>query len=426
MKACLWLCRILALVTALAAPRVAAAQDVDAVVEWNRILQVTVASTPTPTVFFTRPYALTSIAVFDALNSIDRRYHPFIAEVRAAREASREAAVAQAAHDVLVALYPGRQPQLDESLAATLHNLPASAASEGAAVGAAAARACLEARADDGWARTPPPYVVPNAPGYYQITPPQNGPVTFTHYPDVKPLAIGSRLDFLVGQPPALTSEQYAADVNEVKALGGATGSARTDEETSIARRWAGVSTSTSLQIVWNNVARDLARRFGLDALDTARAYALLNTAVHDGLLVSFNGKFVYGLWRPVTAIRLADRDGNPATDADPGWLPLLATPPYPSYPGNMACVGASAARILERVFGKNDIPFTVSWTGTGGAVDIVRTFAGFREAADEEARSRVLGGIHFTFDNLASQGVCIPLADYVYTNYARARFADR
>jgi hypothetical protein len=377
-------------------------------------------------VFFTRPFALTSIAVFDAINSIDRRYRPYMAEVRADRNASRAAAVAQAAHDVLVALYPTRTAPLAESLAATVQNLPPDAAREGAAAGAAAARACLEARAADGWSRTPSSYVVPNAPGYYQLTPPQNATVTFTHYPDVTPLAIGSRNDFLVGQPPALTSEQYANDVNEVKALGAATGSSRTEEETATARRWAGVNTSTSLQIVWNSVVRDLARRFGYDALDAARAYALLNVAIHDALLTSFNGKFVYGLWRPVTAIRLADQDGNPATAADPGWLPLLATPPYPSYPGNMACVGAAAARVLARIFGENDIPFTITWVGTPGNADMTRSFNGFREAADEEARSRVLGGIHFTFDNNASKGVCTPLADYVYDNYLRPRFASQ
>jgi hypothetical protein len=143
-----------------------------------------------------------------------------------------------------------------------------------------------------------------------------------------------------------------------------------TRTETSIARRWAAVGTSTTVWIVWNKVVRDLARRFGLSGLDAARAYALLNAAEHDALLTSFNGKFLYGLWRPVTAIREAARDGNPATEPDPNWLPLLpATPPYPSCRGH--------------------IPLTVTWTGTGGAADITRSYNGLRHLADEATRSR-------------------------------------
>ncbi len=144
--------------------------------------------------------------------------------------------------------------------------------------------------------------------------------------------------------------------------------------------------------------------------------------AEHDALLISFNGKFLYGLWRPVTAIRNADVDGNAATNADPNWLPLIATPPYPSYPGNMACVAAASSRVLERMFGRDDIPFTVTWTGTTGNADITRSFNGFRQLADEEERSRVYAGIHFAFDNLASFGVCVPLADYITDNALRPR----
>ena len=416
----------LALVTVLVSPSRALAQDSEVVIEWNRILQATVTGTPTPTVFFTRPYALTSVAVFDALNSIDRVYRPYVTDVEAAPNASREAAAAQAAHDVLVALYPTQQTALDAALATTLARLPAAAAREGSRVGAAAARAAIEARASDGWKRQPSEYFLPSLPGYYQITPPQNAAVTFTHYPDVQPFVIGSRYQFLAGPPPALTSAIYAADFNEVKAIGGTASSVRTEEQTSIARRWANVGTSTTALGVWNNVARDLARRSSLSGVETARVYALLNITVHDAIMVSVSGKFLYGLWRPVTAIREAARDGNPATEADPTWLPLLATPSYPSYPGNQTCIAASGARTLERVFGRNDIPFSVTWTGTGGAADITRPFNGLRELADQEARSRVYGGIHFEFDQLASFGVCTPLADYAVDNYLRARFPSR
>ena len=395
---------------------------VDVVIEWNRILQTTVAGTPTPTVFFTRPYALTSIAVFDALNSIDRVYFPYVADVDAAPTASREAAIAQAAHDVLIALYPGQASPLDTALAATLNRLSAAAASEGARVGAAAARAVLAARANDGWNRLPPPYVLPDLPGFYKITPPQNATVTFTHYPDVQPFVVRDHLHFRSALPPALTSEHYATDFNEVKALGGTTSTVRTFEQTSIAQRWAAIGTSTQFQHIWGNLLADLARSRGLSAVDTARTYALLNITMHDGLFVSFSGKFLYGLWRPVTAIREADGDGNPATAGDPTWSTLIPTPPYPTYPGNMTCMGAVNSRTLERVFGRDDIRFSVTWTGTAGSADTTRTYNGFRELANEQARSRIYGGIHFEFDQQASFGVCIPLADYAFDNYLRPR----
>jgi hypothetical protein len=142
----------------------------------------------------------------------------------------------------------------------------------------------------------------------------------------------------------------------------------------------------------------------------------------HDGLLVTFNGKFVYGLWRPVTAVRAADTDGNPNTAGDPTWLPLLATPPYPAYPGNMTCLAAVQSRTLERLFGGDAARFQVTWTGAAGAANIVRDYNGFRELADEQMNSRIYGGIHYRFDQTASFGECIPLADYGYDNYMRRR----
>lgn len=414
---------VLVCVAGLGLPGVARAQGTyDTIVEWNRILQTTVVGTATPTVFYSRPYAMTAIAVFDALNSFTRTYYPYVVDIDVPTGASADAAVAQAAHDVLVALYPGSRAALDASLATTLSRLPAAAANDGARVGAAAARAILENRAADGWDRQPTPYILPATPGFYQITPPQNATVTFTHYPDVKPFVIRDHLHFLSAPPPGLTTERYATDFNEVKALGAATGSTRTAEQTSIAQRWAAIGTSTQNQHLWANVAIDLGRARGLGAVDLARALALQYIGQHDGLLVTFNGKFLYGLWRPVTAVREADNDGNPATSGDPNWLSLLPTPPYPAYPGNMTCLAAVNSRTLERVFGRDDIRFSVTWTGTGGAADISRTYNGFRELANEQARSRVYGGIHFEFDQAASFGQCIPLADYTVDNFLRRR----
>jgi hypothetical protein len=189
-----------------------------------------------------------------------------------------------------------------------------------------------------------------------------------------------------------------------------------------MSRLWAGVNTTTTATNVWNLVLGDVARARGLSGLDAARGFALLNMAVHDALLTSFTGKFKYGLWRPVTAIREADRDGNDATAADPAWLPLLTTPPYPGHPGNMACIGAAESRVLTRLFGQDTIPFSVTWVMIDGSPSVTRPYTGFKELADQEAQSRIWAGIHFQFESLASIGVCTPLGDYAADNYLRRR----
>jgi hypothetical protein len=158
-----------------------------------------------------------------------------------------------------------------------------------------------------------------------------------------------------------------------------------------------------------------------LNGLETARLYALINMAFHDALFVSFSGKYLYGLWRPTTAIREAARDGNPATEPDPGWLALIPTPPYPTYPGNYACIASAMTRVFERYFGRDNLPFSVTW-GEAGGPGVTRSYNGFRQLADEAARSRVYGGIHFNFDTTSSFGVCIPLGDYVFDNMLRRR----
>jgi hypothetical protein len=408
-------------------PAPARAQDADVVIEWNRVTQTAIA-TPgalTPSVFFSHPYALVHAAIFDAMNAIDRTYMPIGVEVDASPSASRGAAAAQAAHDVLSALMPSQQAVFATALSATLGRFPGEAGREGARIGSAVARRWLELRANDGWNRLVPDYLLPSLPGYYQVTPPQNARAVLTHYPDVQPYVVGSGRQFLVAPAPPLTSAHYAADVNEVKALGSATSTLRTPEQTQLAQLWSGVATSTPLHVHWHNIARDVTQSRGTSGIETARVFALMSLAVHDGLLTVFTGKYLYGLWRPVTAIRGAADDGNPATDADPAWLPLIPTPAYPAYPAGLACLGAASSRVMTRFFGRDDVAFTATWTLANGTT-VTRRFNGFREAADEQARARVYGGIHFSFDNLSSIGACGPLADYVFENTARPRFQSR
>jgi hypothetical protein len=217
-----------------------------------------------------------------------------------------------------------------------------------------------------------------------------------------------------------MTSDEYARDFNEVKALGSATSTTRTADQTQVARLWAGVDTTPTFPFaVWNNVARTVAIQRNNTTAENARLFALLNISSHDALQTTFAGKFQYGLWRPVTAIRRADEDGNPDTAADVNWSSLIGNPPYPSYPGNVAAVGTSQATILALFFGRDDIRFQHTWGGAGGAT---RSYAGFNQMANEAERARVYGGIHFTFDQVAGQSAGRNVANYVFLNFMRPR----
>jgi hypothetical protein len=414
---------LLTVVAIMIPPMAVQAQSLDTVVRWNRVLldAIVVPGANPSTVFVHRPMAIVSVAVFDAANSFDRIYQPYASLVDPAPGASRDAAVAQAAHDALVALLPPLRETFDAVLAASMTGIDEDAAREGSRVGAAAAAAALAERADDGWSRTPPPLVLPALPGYWKPTPPANQAATFTHYPDVEGFIIANGRRFLMEAPPPLTSARYAADFNETKAIGAATSTTRTAEQTQMARLWHGVGTTTTSPNLWNMVLADVARATGWSGLDAARGFALLNMTQHDALLTSFTGKFLYGFWRPVTAIREADTDANSDTEADAGWSPLLPTPPYPGHPGNRACLSASQARLLARLFGHDNVPIEVTWTVASGP-SITRAYNGFRQLADEEAKSRIWGGIHFEFESLASTGACTLLADYAFDNVLRRR----
>ena len=396
----------------------ALAQPPNVVIQWNRIAQTLFAPPPSPSF---RSLPMLHIAVFDAINSIEGVYTPYRERVKGSHGASAEAAAAQAARDVLTALYPAQQATFDAALAAQLASLPRGGTRQGRAIGRRAAQAVLEWRTDDGWPTVispDPNYVLPPFPGLWQPTPPANSFATLTFFPSVTPFALLTSTQFLPPAPPTLTSARYAQDLNETQLLGSATSAARTAEETLMAQLFAGVDTTIGPQHVWNIVAGTVAQQKGLSLLDTARMFVLVNVGFHDGLQTSFTSKFAYGLWRPVTAIRRADEDLNPDTVADSTWTPLLPTPPYPSYAGNMACLSAAAARALQLALGRDDVPFSITWPRTMGLPSETRHFTGFWQLADQQARSRIHGGIHYQFDSDASQAVCVKVAEFTEAHY--------
>ena len=322
----------------------------DVILQWHRVLQETIR-TPgqqPPTIFPVRSFAMMHAAMFDAVNSIDGSYTPYLMNVPGSKNASIEAAAAQAAHDVLAALYPTRQDVFGMELVNSLDGIEPNRLRQGVRVGEIVAARLLAARANDGWNVTPPPYVLPPTPGNWQPAP---APAGFTHYPGVTPFAITSNTQFAPTTPPSLTSAEYAADFNEVKEIGSATSATRTADQTLVARLWANVNTPTTVFFVWNNVARTVALERETTTVENARLFALINIAFHDSLLTTLTSKFQHGVWRPVTAIRRADEDDNPNTAQDVNWSSLIGNPPYPTYAGNHAAIGTSQSTTLALFF---------------------------------------------------------------------------
>lgn len=388
--------------------------DPEVIVEWNEILEgVLPASGLSPP----RHYAMLHIAMFGAINSIEGSYRPFQLKVHAPRGACPAVAAAQAARDILTAQFPDAQATFDTALRARIATVGPGQAALGVKVGKAVAAAVIKWRQDDGWTVAPPPYVLPPFPGAYQSA----APAGFRQFQYMKPFALITNTQYLPPPPPALTSEQYAQAFDEVKQLGPETSAVRTPEQTQLALLFSSVASRTVHWALWNHVARDTARSAGLSLIETARAYALLNVSIHDGLQTSHTSKFIYGFWRPVTAIQRADEDMNDLTTADPSWKSLLRTPGYASHAGNQACVGASAARALALIHGTDQVAFTARWLGSESNPDVSRNYASFTQMAQDQANSRIYGGIHFRFENEASQEACPKVAEWVFRKFVRA-----
>jgi hypothetical protein len=390
----------------------------DVILQWNRVLSETVAvpGQHPPAILSQRSFAMMHLAMFDAVNSIDRSYTPYLTELPGWRNSSVKAAAAQAARDVLVALYPSRQAIFDAELAASLSDVPPNRADQGRHIGQTVAERMLAARVADGWNAAPPPYVLPATPGNWQPTPPANAAAVFTHISGVLPFAMTGIAQFSPPPPPVLTSAEYAADFNEAKELGATNSVRRTADQTLTAQLWA---SGPLAETRYNNLVRTMALNRNLSTVQNARLFALYYLASHDTLLTTFSSKFQYGLWRPVTAIRRADEDGNPNTAPDAAWTSLIGAPPYPVYAGNAAGSSASVAATLALFFGRDDIEFQINF---GGSPNVVRSYRSFSALNTEVARSRVYGGIHFNFDNTAGQSVGRNVANYVFLNFLRPR----
>ena len=349
-----------------------------------------------------RPLALVHTAIYDAVNAIAHDGHRgYYYNVPAPRVTSVDAAVAQAAHDTLVALYPSRASIFDAKLAGDLAAVPDGPGERfGVALGKLTAKLVLDDRLDDGSADVVT-YTPLTGPGYWQPTPPAFAAAAFPQWPGVKLFALDSADQFRPAPPPALNSPEYTAAFNEVKTVGALNSATRTAEQTQIARFWLESAGTAGAAGHWNRIAQTVSVARGLSVAEEARLFAVLNMAEMDAGVACWDGKYTYNYWRPITGIRAADTDGNGDTAADPAWSPLLATPAHPSYASGHSTVSSAAATVLARFFGTDDVSFA---TFDQANPSIVRNFTSFSGAAAEAGQSRIYGGFHWQFDNTAGQ----------------------
>jgi len=393
------------------------------VVQWNRTLLV-IVRTPgaqPATVHPTRSFAITHAAIYDAVNAIDKRHQPYLVTVPGVSpEASQEAAAAAAAHEVLVGLYPAFKTPLDAELQQSLAQIAdGKNKTDGIAIGVAVADRTLALRSNDGSSAQPIAYVFGTAPGDYQSTPPNFPPQPqFTHWSHVVPFALNSANQFRPGSPPRLTSDEYADAFNEVKSLGIANSTTATADEALTGRFWNG-----AIQNYWNEITQTASQAHNLTTAENARLFALLNLSFADSVIAFYDAKYTYNFWRPVTAIRAAGADDNPATLPDPAWLPQAGkTAPDPSYPGAHAVISAAAAEVLGSFFGRDRFDFDVTSEVLPGAV---RSFPSFSAAAEEATLSRIFAGQHFRFDLTTGHRLGRETADLVFDNLLRAHERD-
>lgn len=363
----------------------------DTVLDWNVIALRTTAAAPFNPPLETRSLAIVHAAMFEAVNAITGEFWPYLASASAPAGASAEAAAAAAAHHALVRLFPAQQPALDDALYESLSRLPKGASrSDGIAVGVAAADRLLAARASDGAAEAVTAAYTPRSgPGYWVPTPPAFRPALDPGWGSVTPFMLETADQFRPGMPPALTSARYATDFAEIRDVGAAASRSRSQAQTDLARLWV----ATAPQ-VWNPVARQVAIARGLGTSRTARLLALLNLAGADAFIASWDAKFRHEQWRPVTAIRAADDDGNPDTTADPAWTPLLVTPPFPDYIAGHSTYAGAAAQVLADLVGEGSGITLVLTSPTAPGVQV--TYASIEAIAAGVVDARVWGGVHF------------------------------
>jgi hypothetical protein len=382
----------------------------DVIANWNLIAQSTLLgdTTKRPQEHFLY-LAFLNIAMYDAVVGIHGRYEPYALHRRAHGRTSDEAAVAAAAHHVLETYSPYAQGTLDTAYAAALASIPdGRSKTRGIAFGLRAANKIIALRANDG-RNANITFNTPPAPGVWRPTPPALLPMFVPWMGSVKPLVVRSGAQFgEPGPPPAMTSTQYTTDFNEVKSMGGSvlTGSSRTADQTATALFFSG-----NAQIQFTGALIDQAVTRRMNIVDSARMFAAVHTSIADALIAVWHSKLLYGFWRPITAINMADTDGNLDTDMNADWVPLLTTPPYPDYVSGYSGVAGAFTRALQKTLGTRRLNVTLHSSAVAGAE---RHYARAGALNDAVVDARIWLGIHFRFADTAGLTMGQRTANYV------------
>ena len=363
------------------------------VIDWNRRL-ITILGTPNaqpPTVHPTRSFAMLQTAEYDAVVSITHAAPPYRGAVVVPPPgvARPDAAADQAAHDVLVALYPAARGDLDTQLAGELGAIPdGRAEQDGVRVGAAAAKQILALRASDGSAQAAAPFTAGTAPGDYRPTPPKNAAPMYTTWGAVTPFLLSSAQQFRPATPPAVNSPAYAAALAEVRDVGRDASTTRTPDQTVAGKFWS----SAPVWNTWNQVAQQVATERHASLAQASATFSALDLALADTTIAMYDAKYADRVWRPVTAVQVGA--------GDPTWTPLTPTAADPSYPGAHSALSAAAATVLTASFGPHQAVTVTSAADPG----VTRSFPSLSDVAGEAGLSRIWAGQHTRLDHEAGQ----------------------
>jgi hypothetical protein len=387
----------------------------DPVLQWNAVTLATATAAGKDPVAQQRILSIVHLAIFEAVNAITGEFKPYLGSIGTAPGASPEAAAVAAAHAVLAESLPALAATLDAARTSSLARIADGPAKQaGLAVGAAAARAMLDHRLNDGF--EPPAFYVlaSTEPGQWQLTPacrPEGG--VFLHLRTAKPFGLERSDQFRADPPPALTSRRYARDLNELKAVGGLESPNRPPDRADVARFYAAVLNVAA----WNPVAQQIAFAQKRSISENARAFALLNVAMTDALIAVFESKYHYTFWRPETAIAAADADDNPQTDPDSAFKPFITTPCHPSYPAGHGVTAGAAHRVLERLYGVG--PHAIQMANPA-VPDVRLQYTSLHEISDDIHDARIYGGIHYRFDQQAGARQGRRIASYILRHHLR------
>jgi hypothetical protein len=385
----------------------------DVIMDWNAKADAFAIEKQLPNAPNARGQAMLHIAMFEAVNAIDRRYAPYKLNLTADRTTSREAAAAAAAYDVLLALHPDRKADLDAALAGSLAGIAENEAkSKGIELGKQAAAGIIALRTNDG-SNTPEDYRPAATAGVYV---PTTIPIESTAS-KIKPFAMTSASQFRAAPPPALTSETWTRDLNEIREIGSSASAKRSAEQTTIARFWFFTGPRT-----YNAIVRQIASNRKMDLVDCARLYALTSIVSADAFIAVFDAKYAYNLWRPVTAIRNADLTSNPATPREASWQPLGVTPMHPEYPCAHCITATAISTVLQHVVGNEVGEITLTSPTAAG---VTRKWTRLQDYSDEVSSARIYAGFHYRFSTEAGKDMGKKIGDLAVTMLTPGAVAD-